>query len=831
MDSLTPSPSPTARQSRPKLGLAPRLADWFTARGWSAYPHQLEMMEKAAVGRSTLLVAPTGGGKTLAGFLPSLNELANNELVKASPAEKINGFHTLYISPLKALTVDIARNLDAPIREMALDIRCEVRTGDTPQNRRQRQRKHPPEIMLTTPESLALMLSYIDAPQLFKNLRAVIIDELHAIADTKRGQLLSLGLARLAKLAPQARFVGLSATIPDPSEMAKYLSFRQDRVAVIRGQSGAQPDISILLAEKRVPWGGHMAQHAVGDIYRAICAHRTTLVFVNTRAQAELIFQGLWRHNEENLPIALHHGSLSVDQRRKIEAAMAVGSLRAVVCTSSLDLGIDWGNVDLVVQVGAPKGSSRLLQRIGRANHRLDEPSKAILVPANRFELLECQAAMEAAVVGELDGYPARPYCLDVLAQHILGTACSQPVWPDRLFAEIITSYPYRHLTQQDFDDVFAYVVNGGYTLRAYERYHRLVQREDGGYQIAAPLVARQYRMNVGTIVEAPMLRVKLRRGTVLGEVEEWFVQGLTPGDTFIFAGRLLRFEGIRAMAVECTPAKQGDPKVPAYAGGRLPLTTGLATRVRALLANTRHHRLLPPDIQEWLRLQRHQSLLPAKQGLVVESFPRGKREFLVAYCFEGRNAHQTLGMLMTRRMEKMGLKPLGFVASDYVLGIWGLRAPDQEQLDALFASDMLGDDLEEWLEESSMLRRSFRMVAVIAGLIERRHPGAEKSRKQVTFNADLIYDVLRKHEPGHILLRATHQDAAWNLADVGRLSDFLARVAGKITFRRLSHVSPLAVPILLDIGRERIDGEAIDELLNAAARELIAEATEQQVE
>jgi len=818
-------PNASATDADRPLVLAPPLAAWFNQHGWTPYPHQLEMLAVASSGRSSLLVAPTGGGKTLAGFLPSLNELIH-AAGGSAPRARNAGFHTLYISPLKALTVDIARNLETPLREMQLEISCEVRTGDTPQNRRQRQRRTPPEIMLTTPESLALLLSYADAPRLFGRLRAVIIDELHALADTKRGQLLFLGLARLAMLAPDARFVGLSATVPDPAGMAKYLQFGRGKVAVIRGQSGAKPDISILLAGQRVPWGGHMAQHAVGDIYQAILAHRLSLVFVNTRAQAELIFQGLWRCNDQNLPIGLHHGSLSVEQRRKIEAAMAAGRLRAVVCTSSLDLGIDWGEVDLVVQVGAPKGASRLLQRIGRANHRLDEPSKALLVPANRFELLECQAAKEAALAGDLDGYPARPACLDVLAQHILGCACSQPINPDRLFAEIKTAYPFQTLRRDEFDDVFRYVVNGGYTLRAYERYHRLVERPDGDYEIAAPIVARQYRMNVGTIVEAPMLRVKLRRGPVLGDIEEWFVQGLTPGDTFIFAGRLLRFEGIRALAVECSSVKQGDPKVPAYAGGRLPLTTGLASRVREMLASRQHHASLPADVQEWLRLQRRKSLLPGRKGVLIESFPRGKREYLVVYSFEGRNAHQTLGMLVTRRMEKLGLKPLGFVASDYVLGIWSLRAPDNGDIDRLFDQDMLGDDLEEWLEESSMLRRSFRMVAIVSGLIERRHPGAEKSRKQVTFNADLIYDVLRKHEPDHILLRATHQDAAWNLADVGRLSQFLQRIVGRITFRRLAHVSPLAVPILLDIGRERVEGEATEELLEAAANDLIAEAT-----
>jgi ATP-dependent Lhr-like helicase len=515
---------------------------------------------------------------------------------------------------------------------------------------------------------------------------------------------------------------------------------------------------------------------------------------------------------------------------------MARGSLRAVVATSSLDLGIDWGDIDLVIQVGAPKGASRLLQRIGRANHRLDEPSRALLVPANRFEVLECQAAIEAAHEKELDGYPPRPPCLDVLAQHILGMACSQPVVPDQLYAEITTAYPFRALSRKDFDDAFGFVLDGGYALRAYDRWKRLVgpPGKDGEsfdpqatYRIASPRVAQQYRLNVGTIVESPMLKVRLRRGQALGEVEEWFVQGLVPGDTFIFAGRLLQFDGIEAMAVICSPAKGGEPKVPAYAGGRLPLTTGLATRVRAILSDPKRHKVLPPDVREWLRMQQWRSVLPGRTGLLVEGFPREKREYLVAYCFEGRNAHQTLGMLLTKRMERMGLRPLGFVASDYVIGIWSLHGPTPAQIRELFKQDMLGDDLEEWMDDSSMLKRSFRQCAVVAGLIERRHPGQEKNRRQVTFSADLIYDALRKHEPNHILLRATRHDAAWNLADVGRLNDFLARIQNNITYRRTDRVTPLAVPALLDIGRERVFGDNTDVLLAEAEADLIAEATE----
>lgn len=806
--------------------LPSRFAAWFQSRGWAAHDHQLRVLGAVQAGRSALLIAPTGGGKTLAGFLPSLVELADSD-----PKAKRTGIHTLYISPLKALTVDVARNLETPIAEMGLAIESETRTGDTPQNRRQRQRKHPPHIMLTTPESLALLLSYTEAPDYFASLKTVIIDELHALADTKRGQLLTLGLARLARLAPDCRFLGLSATVADPDRLAQYLQFGARELEIIRGRDGAAPEIGILIPDAHVPWSGRMALHAVPAVYAEIKRHRTTLVFVNTRAQSELVFQALWRLNDDNLAIALHHGSLAVEQRRKVEAAMARGALRAVVATSSLDLGIDWGDIDLVIQMGAPKGASRLLQRIGRANHRLDEPSRALLVPANRFEVLECKAAIDAALAKDLDEYLPRPYCLDVLAQHILGLACAGPVDPEALYAEAISAAPYATLPREEFDQVFGFVRDGGYALKAYDRWRRLRQMppengKPGGWRAANPTIVRQYRMNVGTIVESPMLKVRLGRGGALGEVEEWFVQGLLPGDTFQFAGRLLRFEGIREMSVICSLAKSGEPKVPVYGGGRLPLTTGLAERVRAILADRRQQADLPDDVQEWLRLQRWRSVLPGPDRLLIESFPRGNKEFLVAYCFEGRIAHQTLGMLLTRRMERIGLKPLGFVATDYVLATWALAAPTQEQIERLFAEDMLGDDLEEWLDDSSMLRRSFRNVAVVAGLIERRHPGEEKTRKQVTFNADLIYDVLRKHEPDHILLRATRQDAAWNLADVQRLGDFLARVQGRIDLKRLDRVTPLAVPVLVTLGSTEVGNEAMDALLEEAAAELIAEAT-----
>ena len=805
-------------------GLPPQFAAWFDGRGWAPHPHQLEMLAAVQGGRDALLIAPTGAGKTLAGFLPSLIDLAG----RGSLERDFGGLHTLYLSPLKALAVDIARNLEAPVREMALDISCETRTGDTPHARRTRQRRRPPDILMTTPESLSLLLTYADASRLFGRLRCLIVDEQHALMPNKRGDLLALAMARLATLAPEARRIGLSATVHDEAAARRWLAADAAKdsgggaVQIVRAPPGADPEISIVESEARIPWSGHMALHALPAVYAQIVAHRTTLVFVNTRGQAEIVFRQLWRMNEDGLAIALHHGSLEREQRRKVEAAMARGALRAVVCTSSLDLGIDWGDVDLVIQMGAPKGASRLLQRLGRANHRYDEPSRAILVPGNRFEFMESRAAIEAVEAGELDGDPPREGGLDVLAQHLVGLCCGARPTADEMFAEVRRSAPYAGLSRRAFDDVLDFVATGGYALGAYERFKRLTVDERGRYRIAGPRVARQHRMNAGVIVEAQMLKVRAG-GRTLGQVEEYFVNGLVRGDTFIFAGEMLAFNEVREMTVYARKARGVDaPKVPAYGGGRLPLTTDLADRVRAMIADPAGWGAFPDQVRFWLDRHAEQSVFPQADGLLVETFPRQGKIYTVAYCFEGRNAHQTLGMLLTRRMERAGLGPLGFVATDYVIAVWSLERPDD--LDGLFDPDMLGDDLEAWMAESTLLKRTFRTVATVAGLIERNHPGQRKTGRQVTFSADLIYNVLRRHEPNHILLRATRQDAATGLTDIRRLGEMLTRVRGRIRHQKLDRVSPLAVPILLEIGRESVAGEAVEDLL-AREEQLVAEA------
>ena len=912
--------------------LPARFSAWFAARGWQPRRHQLDLLAAARAGEDALLIAPTGAGKTLAGFLPSLVELTEQ------PRNR-RGLHTLYISPLKALAVDVERNLGRPVADLRLGVTIETRTGDTSVAKRKRQRERPPDILLTTPEQVALLLASPDSFTLFADLRRVVFDELHAIVAGKRGDLLALDLARLrtdraddagdgpvghrarprraAALAGRAGAAalpspargrrwpreagsdegtagrgtggiarnviapqGASRPIPGaierghpwhPTRLRRPPSSRE-REKDERGDTEARPprhsprparkaDLSILDTEQRMPWSGHSARHALAEVYAAIRAARHDA--------------GLRQHAQ---PGRIHLPDAVGDERgqpphrapprlaRRLAAPPRRGgdggraSLKAVVCTSTLDLGIDWGDVDLVINVGAPKGSSRLMQRIGRANHRLDEPSRALLVPSNRFEVLECRAAVDAAAIGAQDTAVARAGALDAMCQHILGMACAGPFAAEELFAEITSAEPYRYVDRPDLRQGAG--LRRARRLRA-RRLRALRQDQGGGRQgtarcagaIANGRVAQAYRMNVGTIVEASSLKVRLvrgkkpggqgdasrgtsevytgplrRGGRVLGELEEGFLETSAARRHLPVRRRGAGLQAIVENEALVSRARSDTPRVPSYAGGKFPLSTYLAQGVRRLLADPDHWGDMPMQVAEWLELQRERSALPPPGDLLVETFPRGGRFYLVCYPFEGRLAHQTLGMLLTRRMERAHLRPLGFVATDYVMAVWGktdigLRLRQGlASLDDLFSQDMLGDDLEDWLQESALMKRTFRQNAIVSGLIERNFPGKEKSGRQITMSTDLIYDVLRRHEPDHILLQAARQDASTGLLDLVRLAAMLARIKGRILHKDLDKISPLAVPIMLEVGREPIHGEGRDAILAEAEAELVRE-------
>ena len=784
--------------------------DWFTRRGWSVHPHQADMLDRADA-PALLLIAPTGGGKTLAGFLPSLAELADGTH---------QGLHTLYVSPLKALATDIKRNLRTPVDDIRLPIRIEDRTGDTSYTKKRRQRADPPHILLTTPESLALLTSYEDAPRMFAGLQRVIIDEIHALSESKRGDQLMLALSRLQAIAPDMRRVGLSATVEDPAAIAHLLARHPDPCPILHADPGPDPDIQMLTTAEAPPWSGGGAKYSIPAVLEQVKNHKTTLIFHNTRAQAELYFHNLWLANEDSLPIGIHHGSLDRAQREKVEAAMVRGDLRAIVCTGTLDLGIDWGDVDLVIQIGAPKNVKRLVQRIGRANHRYNAPSKALLVPANRFEVVECVAALEAAKAHDLDGDPRGAGPRDVLCQHILIAACAGPFNADDLFAQVTSVGAYSDLTRAAFDDCLDFCATGGYSLRAYDKWQRLLQRPDGDWQLRDPRSAQRIRMNIGTIQDTDTLKVRLKGNfKPLGEIEEGFAATLTAGDTFLIGGEIVQYEGLRELTVQVTRRADKPPKIATFMGTKFATSTQLSARVLDMFRQDSWP-ALPDHTADWLTLQTEVSKLPEADRILVESYEYRDRHYACFYGFAGRNAQQTLGLLLTQRMEQSGLAALGFVATDYATLIWGLEPVTDPA--ALLQGGALRDGLTQWLAGNAVMKRTFRASATIAGLIERNSPQARKSGRQATFSSDILYDTLQKYDPDHLIMQITHEEAMRGLVDFGRIEEMIERTKGRVDHVQLIRVSPLAAPMMLEMGRVPIAGEGRERLLADAAETLM---------
>ena len=797
------------------FALPQKFQNWINKRNWGLHTHQIDVLTNSDR-KSQLLIAPTGSGKTLSGFLPTLIEL-----------DRVNfsGLHTVYVSPLKALAADIKRNLMIPIEEMGLNIKVEDRTGDTTAKTKRRQRIDPPQILLTTPESLALLISFPEANALFANLERIIIDEIHALVENKRGHQLLLAISRLQSISKNLRKLGLSATVDHPQEIAGFISENDNNCPIIFAEPGPDPNISMLQTTASPPWSGAGATYAVPDVLEQISKHKTTLIFHNTRAQAEIFFHNLWLNNQDNLPVAIHHGSLDLAQRKRVEAAITKGELRAVVCTGTLDLGIDWNEVDLVIQVGAPKNIKRLVQRIGRANHTYNTPSKAIIIPANKFEIVECQAALEAVRDKDLDGEPIASGSLDVLCQHILLVACSGKILPAKLFEEIKQIGAYKNLTHEEFKECMGFCIDGGYALKRYEQWHRLKLDHSGNLILRDPRIANKIRMNVGTIQDTETLKVRTHRrsgGKPLGEIEEAFAASLTKGDTFLIGGNIVRFESLREMIVEVTHNANKQPKIATFMGTKFATSTKLSDRILDSFEN-QSWKDLPADTVNWLNKQKEFSQLPVRNSLLIETFFRKSRHYLVVYGFAGRNANQTLGLILSKKLEELNLAPLGFVANDYATLIWGLEKVENPIQLFKFSEIELG--LDKWFSGNALMKRTFKAVASVSGLIDRNLPGLRKSGRQTTFSSDILYDTLVKYDPTHLLLKITKDEAMKGLIDFSRIEEMFKRVDDNIIHKNLPHVSPLAAPMLLEVGTIPIEGQARELLLKNEANSLMKEA------
>jgi len=779
-----------------------KFTNWIRNKGWSYYDYQLKVLEAVYKKEDALVVSPTGSGKTVAGFLPTIIE---------SDVYKKNVLYTLYISPLKSLSYDIERNLLNPINELGLNISIDVRTGDTNAYKKKIQLSKPPNILITTPESFALLMSKKEARNIFGSLKYIIIDELHNLIHSKRGDLLNLNLARINSFCPNLIRVALSATLKDLNNGLLYFSAKKNAV-IIENKEKKAMHLSIIKTKKEIPWVGYMPTYAINEIYNIISCLKSSIIFVNNRAQSEYVFQELWKKNNKKIKIAVHHGSLEKNIRLNIEKKMFEGKIQCVVATSSLELGIDWGSIDLIIQVGAPKGISRIIQRIGRSNHKINLHSRAILVPTNKFEYIECKACINAVAEFDIEEVAVKDGSLDVLAQHICGVASSEPFNLDILYKNIKTSYPYRKLKKKTFIQIINFVKDGGYSLKAYEEFSKIKKNSYGKFEMASSKFIKKYRMNIGTIIDSDLINIYLKNKK-LGKIEEYFVQNLSIGDTFLFAGEVLEYVGVNLKGILVKKTKSKNPKIPSYTGGRLSLSSKLASRVIKLINNYKEYNF-PKEIKDLLNNQTKVSSLPPMDGLLIETFSRfvgnKKNNYLVAYTFQGRKTNQTLGIILIKRMESLGLRPLAFVATDYALSIWSIKKCSN--INRLLEIKSLLININQLLISTSLIRRHFKEIAIISGLIDKNYPGHRKTERQIKFNSDLIYDVLNKYEKNHVLLNATKFEAMTELVDYNKISHYINNMKKNIVYHDLEKASPLAIPLILEFNIEKVRE---DELLN----------------
>ncbi len=773
-----------------------KFTSWINNKGWKYYEYQLNVVDKFFKKKDILVTAPTGAGKTIAGFLPSIIDISEKKIK--------NRLHTIYISPLKSLAYDIERNLRIPFEKLKLDISLDIRTGDTSTYKKRLILKKPPNILITTPESFALIMSYKDAEKYFSDIKCIIIDELHNLMHTKRGDLLSLNITRLRTFST-SNVIALSATIKDKKDALNYISNRKNKL-LIQYKKKTFYNLNILKTKSRIPWSGHLASYAVADIYKKISNSYTTIIFVNTRAQSEYLFKSLWDINISGLKIAVHHGSLEKNIRKRIEKKIFLKEIDCVIATGTLELGIDWGNIGLVIQVGAPKGIARMLQRIGRSNHRLEETSNAILVPTNKFEYLECLALKQAIKENGLEVIDKKDGSLDVLAQHILGVACSTGFSENALYKTIKSSYPYKNLEKNTLKRIIQFIENGGYSLKNYKQFNKIIKDSKGNYNVENDKVIKQYRMNIGTIVENQLLPIYCKNKK-LGLIEEFFIQNLETGDTFLFAGETLKFLSINSKGVQTIKSKSKEAKIPSYVGGRLPLSTELSNKVLEILYNFNDYKV-PKQILEWVNLQKTNSLVPKKNSILVETFLQSKIYHMVIYTFEGKKANQTLGILILKKLEELRNKPLSFVSTDYAIAIKTLNKV--ENIFNLLSKNNLLSNFNNWINSTNLTKRHFRNIAIISGLIEKKHPGHIKTNKQVNFNSDLIFDVLLKFEKKHILLEATKMEVLEELIDYKRLERFFSKVKNDLIVKELNKLSPFSASLLLEFDTVGLNSDKI---------------------
>ena len=816
-------------------GAGLQVAGWLSGRGWQAFPFQQEVWQAIAAGRSGMLHATTGSGKTYAVWLGMLDAL----LRRHPHGRGAEPLRVVWLTPMRALASDTTKALAAPLRELAPNWTIGLRTGDTPSAERARQDRRMPTVLVTTPESLTLMLTREHARDELSGVEYVVVDEWHELIGSKRGVQAQLAIARLWRWNPALVAWGLSATLGNLQEAMEVLC----RPGLQRGAPApalVQGKIDkTLLIDTLIPpdpgkysWAGHLGARMQMPVVEEIERSGTTLVFTNVRSQAEVWYQLLLEARPEWAGhIALHHGSLDRATREWVEQGLKDGTLRAVVATSSLDLGVDFLPVERVLQIGSAKGVARMMQRAGRSGHAPGRPSRVTLVPTHTMEIIEAAAARWAAHSGRVEKRTPPEKPLDVLVQHLVTVALGGGFTPDELYGEVASAWAYRTLTRAEFDWALAFCERGGESLHAYPEYHRIVPGEDGVYRVKDTGVAKRHRLGIGTIVSDAAIQVKYLTGSTIGTMEEGFIARLKPGDCFFFAGRLLEFIRVRDMAAYVRKATKNKGTVPTWMGSKMALSTELSDAVLEMMQRATEGDFLEPELEAarpMLQTQQRLSKIPTPHTLLVESFQSREGQHLYIYPFAGRNVHLGLGSLLAWRLARDKPNTFSISINDYGFELVSAEPFDVEPVtsQAVFSGTDLMHDVLASLNSSELAQRRFREIARVAGLISSGYPGQPKSARQLQASSALFFEVFRKYDAGNLLLNQAEKEVLSQELEISRLGDTLARMRAKeLVFVPLRHPSPMSLPLMVERFREKLTTEQLSQRLDRILRDMEGDA------
>lgn len=804
-----------------RAALTTKAEAWFARREWVPFPFQEQAWQYYLEGYSGLVNAPTGSGKTYSLAIPILLEFlqANAD----QPDREKNGLQAIWITPLRALTKEIQSSIAQAADDLGLRWEIAIRSGDTSSSQRQKQKRRPPELLITTPESLHLLLASKGYSNYFSSLKSVIVDEWHELMGTKRGVQMELALSRLKGLLPTLKVWGISATIGNMDQALAALlgsTLQTGHYKVVRAQIHKQIEVASVLPDEveRFPWAGHLGIKLIEKILPIIDSSRSTLIFTNTRAQCEIWYQRLLDVAPElSGAVAMHHGSISRELRDWVENALHEGKLKAVVCTSSLDLGVDFRPVETIVQIGSPKGVARFVQRAGRSGHQPGAKSTIYFVPTHALELVESAALRRAIVQGQLEQRIPHIRSFDVLLQYLVTLAVSEGFWPKDIWPEVKGTFAFRSITADEWAWCLDFVTTGGQALQAYDEY-RKVEVEDGFYKVNSRRTAMRHRLQIGTIVSDMSMQVKYVGGKYIGTIEEWFIAQVKPGETFWFAGRSLELVRIKEMLVQVKRSKKKKGKIPTWLGGRMPLSAQLSSALRYKMGQLSRQELEDVELQclqPLIKVQRERSHVPNSEECLLEYFSDREGHHLVVYPFEGRFVHEGLGALIAYRLSR--LKPISFsiAMNDYGFELLSdSPIPIEEALEGgLFSAEELGPDIRASINAAEMAKRRFRDIASIAGLIFKGYPGKQKKNRHLQSSSQLFFEVFNDYEPNNLLLLQAYAELMAFQLEEARLRAALRRIRSqRIVLTKPRRATPFAFPIIVDRLRERLSSEKLED-------------------